>query len=224
MNSEFNRSINSQFFLGLLFSLCGCATFAESTGGISSELIGKFRNTNYYIAYEADYNDAQTSEVVQTMSGAVIANVGPTFKKHLNIEGTGKLKDGRVVNYAGRYDKDIRYRVTEHQFGDGVGTCALMPFKTVAMDSSMVALGSVVKIDESVGMKLPDGTVHNGLWRVEDIGDAIKKDRVDLFIGKEGNNKYLVDGGITHLKALTIRVVQAPPLYNCADQEHVTTE
>jgi 3D (Asp-Asp-Asp) domain-containing protein len=41
----------------------------------------------------------------------------------------------------------------------------------------------VLFIKETVGMKMPDGTVHDGFWYASDVGRAIKGLRVDLFTG-----------------------------------------
>jgi 3D (Asp-Asp-Asp) domain-containing protein len=65
---------------------------------------------------------------------------------------------------------------------DSLG-CKLMPMRTVAVDPSVFPRHSVLFIKETVGMKLPDGTIHDGFWYASDVGRAIKGLRVDLFTG-----------------------------------------
>ncbi len=68
-------------------------------------------------------------------------------------------------------------------------------------------------------MQLPDGSVHDGLWRAEDIGGAIKKDRIDLFIGLSAHKTFLSKVGITHLKPLKVTLVRNKSNDSCVDRE-----
>ncbi len=65
---------------------------------------------------------------------------------------------------------------------DSLG-CKLTPMRTVAVDPSIFPRHSVLFIKETVGMRLPDGTLHDGFWYASDVGRAIKGLRVDLFTG-----------------------------------------
>jgi 3D (Asp-Asp-Asp) domain-containing protein len=65
---------------------------------------------------------------------------------------------------------------------DSLG-CKLMPMRTVAVDPSIFPRHSVLFIKETVGMRLPDGALHDGFWYASDVGRAIKGLRVDLFTG-----------------------------------------
>jgi 3D (Asp-Asp-Asp) domain-containing protein len=215
-------------FFSLLFSSCGSdgvnTQFAQGNSpngspelriyplpGVSARL----RNTHYYTLFESDYNDPVSAPILNP-SGAKIATVSPRFKKDLLMEGSGKLKDGRVLNYATSVGGIHRYVVSPNAWGNGVGKCALVPFHTVAVDRRIVPLGSIVYIDETKGMPLPDGTLHDGVWRAEDIGSAIQNDRVDLYIGKRGWNTTLSRYKIKHLQALTVRILALPDGESCA--------
>lgn len=177
--------------------------------------IGTFRNTYYYMVFEADFpREAKTAEIL-TMDGKRIAMVTPKFLAALAMEGSGTLRDGRIVNWAGRVDEKSRYHVTKLKWGRGTGSCALVPFKTIAADPTQIPAGAVVKIDETVGMKLPDGTRSDGIWRAEDTGSAILHDRIDLFIGKRGYARFLAEAGIPNMKALTVSLVAHPLPDSC---------
>ncbi|HVY33138.1 MAG TPA: 3D domain-containing protein [Caulobacteraceae bacterium] len=65
---------------------------------------------------------------------------------------------------------------------DSLG-CKLAPMRTVAVAPSVIPRHSVVFIKETVGMAMPDGSVHDGFWYASDVGRAIKGLRVDLFTG-----------------------------------------
>jgi membrane-bound lytic murein transglycosylase len=55
--------------------------------------------------------------------------------------------------------------------------------RTVAVDRKLIAPRSVLFIKETVGMKMPDGSTHDGYWYASDVGGAIKGQRIDLFTG-----------------------------------------
>jgi 3D (Asp-Asp-Asp) domain-containing protein len=65
---------------------------------------------------------------------------------------------------------------------DSLG-CRLAPMRTVAVDPKVFPRHSVLFIRETVGLKMPDGTVHDGYWYASDVGGAIKGARIDLFTG-----------------------------------------
>lgn len=65
---------------------------------------------------------------------------------------------------------------------DSLG-CRLAPMRTVAVDPKVFPRHSVLFIKETVGLKLPDGTTHDGYWYASDVGSAIKGARIDLFTG-----------------------------------------
>jgi 3D (Asp-Asp-Asp) domain-containing protein len=162
------------------------------------------------VALERRYENDPKDAVLLTMQDQILVEVSSAFKRALEIEGSGRLMDGRVINYAGFREGSSRWAFTVHPYGRGAGNCPLIPFRTVAMDRRKVPLGSVAYIDETVGMTLPDGTIHDGFWRVEDVGGAIKEDRVDLFVGDGNQGAVLRRHGITHLMPLTVRLVEGP--------------
>jgi 3D (Asp-Asp-Asp) domain-containing protein len=191
---------------------------------LSAQADGKFRNTLYWVTQESEFAGLPLDAEILDMNDQLVARVASAFRKALKLEGTGKLLDGRVVNYAGLKDGISRFHVTSHPWGHGVGDCALIPFHTVAVDPRLIPLGSVVEILETRGMWLPDGTRHDGLWRAEDIGGAIQGDRIDLFIAEKGNSKWIAQAGITHLKALTVKIVSPPTPNSCHDRLPRTPE
>jgi membrane-bound lytic murein transglycosylase len=55
--------------------------------------------------------------------------------------------------------------------------------RTVAVDRSLISKRSVLFIKETVGLKMPDGSTHDGYWYASDVGSGIKGQRIDLFTG-----------------------------------------
>lgn len=205
--------------MGKLNLLAFAAVLLSSATQASTSL-GTFRNTHYYLVDEKDYARFTSNDVLLDRNGVVLAQVSNQFRRALDIEGSGKLLDGRVVNFHGVIQGRIRYFSVRYPDGLGVGDCPLVPFRTIAVDSKKIPLGSLVRVEETVGMKLPDGSVHDGLWKAEDIGGAIKQDRIDLFVGIEDGGKALSAHGIRHLQPLTISLVQSAPGDSCVNREY----
>jgi 3D (Asp-Asp-Asp) domain-containing protein len=75
-----------------------------------------------------------------------------------------------------------------HAGAKGVGAldslgCRVVAMRTVAVDSHLIAPRSVLFIKETVGLKMPDGSAHDGYWYASDVGSAIKGQRIDLYTG-----------------------------------------
>lgn len=94
-----------------------------------------------------------------------------------------------------------------HAGAKGVGAldslgCKVVAMRTVAVDRTLVPRRSVLFIKETVGLKMPDGGVHDGYWYASDVGGAIKGERIDLFTGKGA-------GSMNPLKALNLARLSA---------------
>lgn len=78
---------------------------------------------------------------------------------------------------------------------DSLG-CAVSPMRTLAVDPKVIPRRSIVFIEETVGMIMPNGKPHDGLWYASDIGGAIKGQKVDLFtgVGKGSMAPFLAKG------------------------------
>jgi 3D (Asp-Asp-Asp) domain-containing protein len=75
-----------------------------------------------------------------------------------------------------------------HAGARGVGNldalgCRVVAMRTAAVDSKTIPKGSILFIKETVGLKMPDGSKHDGYWYASDTGGAIKGRRIDLFTG-----------------------------------------
>jgi 3D (Asp-Asp-Asp) domain-containing protein len=174
--------------------------------------IGQFSITFYYVIGEdevapkakAPANDNSTDlaatatdpdlvTLYETDHCSPIADVTPEFASQLAIQGTGKLRDGRVLNIWGhcKCDHTPCFRVTENQWGTAGSGRPLQPFRTVAVDPKVVKLGSLLYVPLLEGRTMPGrapwgGYVHDGCVVADDTGGHIDGNRLDLFVGRKG--------------------------------------
>lgn len=197
--------------------------------------LSRFRLTHYVIAEEP----ARGRRTVPVLGdgGRVIARVDARFFCDLALQGSGRLRDGRLLNVTGRYVSVRGYpeygtvlatarRVFPAHLGyagirmsgelvtealsfaevppDRAGKGFTIqrgipcdPFRTLAADlgayatsdqrfrdkGGLVPAGTRVFVLELAGVKLPDGTTHDGWCVVNDTGGAIFGAHFDVFAG-----------------------------------------
>jgi len=121
---------------------------------------------------------------------------------------------GELINEAARVIKrvatDMELRATLYHAGaSGVGArdslgCTVVPMRTLAVDPTVIPRRTVVFIQETVGLMMPDGSRHDGLWYASDTGGAIKGRKVDLYTGaNSGSMKQFFE------KRLNVAVLNA---------------
>ena len=76
-----------------------------------------------------------------------------------------------------------------HAGAAGVGAldslgCKVVAMRTVAIDKQLIPRRTVLFIKETVGLPMPDGSKHDGMWYASDVGGAIKGERIDLYTGR----------------------------------------
>lgn len=156
----------------------------------------------YWIAKQDDF--AEHDEVpLYTPEGWFLGAYPDRFVKALLMEGTGLLADGRVVNYSGRcqYGTGTCYQALDedYPFGRGAGRRPLVPFRSIAVDRRLIAIGEPLYVPEFDGLVLPDGSHHDGCVRADDTGGNIKKREMDFFVVSYENFRFLLEqvaGGI----------------------------
>ena len=86
-------------------------------------------------------------------------------------------------------DPDWRASARLYHAGGGGATgndslgCRPIAMRTVAVDPRVIPRRTKLFIRETVGMRMPDGTLHDGYWYASDTGGAVKGTKVDLFTG-----------------------------------------
>jgi 3D (Asp-Asp-Asp) domain-containing protein len=133
-----------------------------------------------------------------------IAQVNRAFAAAAEMQGTGKLRDGRTVNVTGACECDHSpcLRVTGSLWGTGARK-ALAPFRTVAVDRKLVPLGQLLYIPALEGRTMPGrapwgGFVHDGCVVAEDTGGAISGKRLDFFVARKSYYQALSGNGGSH--------------------------
>jgi len=121
-----------------------------------------------------------------------ISEVSKEFASQLALQGTGKLRDGRVVNIWGACNckRSPCFKVTHAQWGTSGSGKPLQPFRTIAVDPKVVKLGSLLYVPLLEGRLMPGrapwgGYVHDGCVVADDTGGHIAGNRIDLFVGRK---------------------------------------
>lgn len=137
------------------------------------------------------YNGSEKTSVLN-LKGVSIAVVCTRFYRFLLMEGTAILKNrgaGEIaVNYGGKVNGQNRYHVLGRCIlGEGVRRdLCLLPYHTIAADNKVHKIGDIIYVPKAEGLRLPDGSIHNGYFIVRDTGGAfngVGDQRVDLFTG-----------------------------------------
>lgn len=163
------------------------------------EPIASFYMTYYWVTTEEEFTGAPDTDVHASAGCTVLTTVGADFFASMRLEGTGRLRDGTLLNYDGACACSTSPCFTvlgdEHPWGSGAGRRALEPFRSIAVDRDVVALGSGLYILELDGMLMPGdppwgGYVHDGCVIAADTGGGIDGMQIDLFSGLR--NYYLI--------------------------------
>jgi 3D (Asp-Asp-Asp) domain-containing protein len=144
-----------------------------------------------------------------------IAEVSREFADAIALQGTGKLRDGRVINVSGRCkcgDERLCYAETGREWGNAGTGRALNPFRTVAVDPKQVKLGSLLYIPALDGLMMPGraptgGWKHDGCVAADDTGGGIDGMQLDLFVGRRAFYLSLARRRGSHGWAKHVRVL-----------------
>lgn len=176
--------------------------FTLPSGGKAS-LLGYFKTTFYWMAHEKDYPGPKEKALYDT-NGKLIGHFSRSFVKKLYLEGTGKLNDGRVINYIGR----SRFKIIDAPYGIGSRNNPLQPYRSLAVDPKKIPIGTKIYIPEAKGMRLPDGTIHDGIFYAHDVGSGIDGNHIDVFTGVGDNREVFERMGIKNFKFIRIYKIE----------------
>jgi 3D (Asp-Asp-Asp) domain-containing protein len=209
-----NRSSLSEYAFGLPeYAPQNAAQNASAQNAAERQLWA----TQYYVHY-AEATNANGHALLDMNGNSFGVNLSESDWCFGGVEGTIQVKDSsgkmRTYNYAGR-GKDLqvdcskyfksplikpeaigrtRYAYARGEFGDGVKGLVLVPFRTIAVDTTFYPIGSVVYIPAARGLEieLPSGkkVLHDGYFFAGDIGGAIKGNHIDVFTGVYRKNPF----------------------------------
>ena len=143
-----------------------------------------------------------------------LAQVTRAFLRQLNMQGTGKLRDGRTLNIGKPCDcpHSPCYReVSGQRWGFAGNGRPLQAFRTVAVDPRLIKLGSLLYIPELDGRTMPGrapwgGFVHDGCVTGDDTGGGVQGKQLDLFVGRRVYYRALGKRGGSHAWAKKVTV------------------
>lgn len=93
---------------------------------------------------------------------------------------------GRLSDGVKRATRRARFMAVDHPFGCGVRSIPLMPFRTIAVDPDVIAIGSVLYVPELRGRTFTFSgrdLTHDGYLFAGDRGGAIRGVQIDVFHG-----------------------------------------
>ncbi|KAI8967168.1 hypothetical protein BDF20DRAFT_902117 [Mycotypha africana] len=158
--------------------------------------------TQYWVPKEGDKDMLNDGTIVTltgskkkklvTDDGKMIAKVSKTTYEKFQMEGTGLLESGILVNLASSDDTFEKVDRKEAPYGLGnTDGSTLTPWISVA--SNDLKHGTILHIKELDGVELPNGRVHNGCVRVDDEGWSFGGCQLDWFVLQFSAYQTLVD-------------------------------
>ena len=142
-----------------------------------------------------------------------ITQVSPEFAFQLTVQGSGKLRDGRLLTVSGhcKCGRSPCFSVTKNPWGTSGTSRPLQPFRTVAVDPKVVRLGTLLHIPALEGRTMPGrppwgGFVHDGCVIADDTGGNIDGKQLDLFVGRKAYFYGLARRGSSHAWARNVPV------------------
>ncbi|MCC6647880.1 MAG: hypothetical protein IT374_20220 [Polyangiaceae bacterium] len=167
-------------------------------------VLGTFRNTYYDFPRATDHEGPPTP--VFSADCREIARVPRGFHDAVCVQGSGRLASGATISFAKRdcpcaevcprSGQKICFEALDPaRFPSGRGALgtAITPLRTVAVDPSVVPLGTRLFLPELVGMPTSEDGAgsHDGCVIAEDRGSRVKGQHLDLFTGSEAMTRLL---------------------------------
>ncbi len=180
------------YFLPLFCWMSPClpspAVIKEVTSGQDQ---GIFDLTHYWLAEE---KKSELATIPLRLNQGT-RRISKRFATSLRLQGSGLLRDGKLVQYtglcSGRLPKKggiacLKGRLVNQRrypLGRGASGMPLVPFRSLAVDSRRITLGSRIYIPSLKRWFRSRGVKHDGCFLADDEGGRIRQVRLDLFVG-----------------------------------------
>jgi 3D (Asp-Asp-Asp) domain-containing protein len=163
---------------------------------ILGNVLGTFRNTYYDFPTESDFTGDSVS--IRDAKCGAIQGVPRGFFEALCVQGSGTLKSGQTVSFAKRNcdcadvcpktGEKICFEALESSrfpWGRGALGTPITPLLTVAVDDTVIPMGTALYIPEFDGLPLDAQKTrfHDGCFIAQDRGLRVKGQHVDVFTG-----------------------------------------
>lgn len=169
-------------------------------------MLGTFRNTYYDFPNEADMTGGARTRLMNAACQP-IAEVPRAFHDAVCVQGSGSLARGGTVSFAKRdcACADVCPRTGQRicfealdratfPWGRGAAGVPIAPLRSVAADTKVLPMGTVLYIPELDGaesMTNDTSSAHDGCFVVEDRGLKVQGEHVDIFTGRPAQTAIL---------------------------------
>lgn len=169
---------------------------------LEGNVLGTFRNTYYDFPSESDFKGKPVA--LKNSKCDTIKEVPRGFHDSVCVQGSGTLTTGQTVSFAKRdctcaekcprTGQQICFdSLDQKQFPYGRGATGqpITPLFTVAVDSSVVPLGTYLYIPEYDGVPrdVEETGLHDGCFIAQDRGLKVKGKHVDVFTADQDMTK-----------------------------------
>lgn len=164
-------------------------------GSEGGRVVGRFKNTYYDFPSERELSGGAPVGIFDA-SCTPVAQVSSEFFERMCVQGSGTLASGDTVSFAKRdcscaatcpktnqrlcFD---RLDAATFPWGRGATGRPIAALRTLAVDPSVVPMGSLVYVPEFDGLSLPGGAEHDGCFIAQDRGMWVKGRHIDVFAG-----------------------------------------
>ena len=171
------------------------------------------------VAFTALASSAAGEPVLYDAVIAIERTASKTPDSAIGSSGEAADAGGLTAEQAGLMaeDPDWHAHASLYHAGGGGATgndslgCRPVAMRTVATDPRVIPRRTRLFIRETVGLRLSDGTVHDGYWYASDTGGAIKGQRVDLYTGNGRGSMQQA----RRLNQRTLTITQAGRFVGC---------
>ncbi len=171
--------------------------------------LGSFKLTYYWVSAESPApadKPSPTTVTVYDKTCAPLAKVSPQFANELDIAGSGKLVDDRMLTVDGECacKRSPCFKVIDHAWGLGASNRPLVPFRSLAVDRSVIPIGTALWVEQLDGVDLP-GTwpsLHDGCVVADAVGGRNIGVKNDWFVGREPYYEEIDEA--VHLSAVNV--------------------
>lgn len=175
----------------------GRAPAGTDESGIEGRLVGTFRNTYYDFPTEGEPDPKAPVVPLMSATCTEIAKVPRAFHDAVCVQGSGSLRRGGTVSFAKRdcpcaavcprTGQQICFDALDpatFPFGRGAAGKPIRPLRTIAADTSVLPMGTVVYVPELEGaIGASGGEPSDGCFVVEDRGLRVQGEHIDIFTG-----------------------------------------
>jgi len=163
--------------------------------------LGIFRNTYYHFPSESEFSGDATP--LFNASCEAIKSVPRGFHDAVCVQGSGLLSTGTTVSFAKRdcscaaecprTNQHICFDVLDKErfpWGRGATGKAITPLLTVAVDTDVIPLHTLIYVPEYAGIPrdAEQTSLHDGCFVAQDRGLRVKGRHIDVFAGDKGTS------------------------------------